>query len=188
MKYSFENEQIVIEDPELQISFCEKFSPLRIKPDLRKDQTMPDGSKFSLILSAEGDLEEAFFEKEGQFIGEYLLFYPNKNRKMQSFYVNHVLHGPSTFYHDCGNVLSMSWFINGVRQGKCEGYYPWGSLCSMQQFKDNLQHGRQVYYYSNGKVKTLMHYDYGKLNGQVVLYAENGQIERELNYVNGVRQ
>lgn len=188
MKYSFENEQLNIEDEELHISYCEKFSPHRITDDLRQDQILSDGSKFSLILNSEGDLEEAFFEKEGNFVGEYLLFYPSKNRKMQSFYLNNVLHGPSTFYHECGNILSMAWFINGVKQGKCEGYYPWGSLYSLQQFKNDLLHGRQVYFYPNGKVKTVMDYEFGKLNGPVVLCSENGEVERELQYQNGVRK
>lgn len=184
--YAFENGLLKLIDTEIGLSLEEPFTPVTVPPKPVNGKRATKGHVVRVRCFDDDSIDEAYMEKDEVPNGQYLLFYPSGATKMESYYVQGQLHGPSTFFQESGQVLTKSWFIHGNRQGKSWWYYATGALYSIQRFHDNLWHGRQEYYYADGTLKTVMHYTHGVLNGAVRLYASTGNLERELHYHQGV--
>lgn len=116
------------------------------------------------------------------------LYHPDGKLKLEHYFLNGQLHGPSIFYDAEGNVLVRAWFLHGKQQGKMWTYYSSGSLHSIQQFKEGRWEGKQYYLYPNGIPKSILSYAEGKLNGEVLLFHPYGNLERKLTFHNGKRE
>lgn len=163
--YQYQEGTLRIEDPELGLSFKEEFHPQMISEDRKKAVKNGDA-----LLT----------EKPGVFEGQALLRYPDGSIKAEFFYLDGLLHGPSTFYGSDGKVLAKSWFIRDKRVGKSWQYYQQGSLYSLQRYnKEGELHGKQEYYYPTGLQKTIMNYDKGLMEGELKLFFPSGKIKRE---------
>ncbi len=173
--YLFDHISLKIHDEELGLHFEMPFAPSLISEE-RKTPALAEPAQQAIEIAE---------EKEGQWEGQYLLYYPSKKLLGESFYLQGKLHGPSKFYGEKGELLSETWFVNGQRQGKCWLYYSSGSLYALQRYRDGLFDGKQEYFYPSGKVKTLLNYKKGILHGEVLLYFSNGQKERELHFLEG---
>lgn len=169
--YSLKEGMLKIVDPELGLSISRKFAPLMAA------EATPDPSQEFVGNK----------DKEGNRQGQYLLRYPEGHVKLESYYKDGLLHGPTTFFDIDGKVLGKKWFVDGKMEGKARYYYADGSLKSLQRFRDGVWEGKQEYFYPNGQVKTTLHYKKGKLNGDVWLYYPDGQLERELHFKEGKR-
>lgn len=118
-------------------------------------------------------------------IEKKILYYSNKKELSVMHYHKDLLHGPSFFYSEKGNLLSSTWFYEGKRYGKAYQYYNSSKLYSLNKFlKDNME-GRQIYYYENGNVKTIMNYKNGTLDGEVKLFYESSKLKRHIIFQNG---
>lgn len=147
-RYALDNQSLMINDPEMNLSFNLPFDPNK---------------------------------------GKHLEHYPSGTIKLEQFYQDSLLHGPSTFFSEDGKILAKNWFIKGKKQGKFFTYYHSGEPHSIQRFKDGQPDGRQQYFYRDGSPKTILMYKHGQLNGNVLLYFPNGRPERSLEFVNGKR-
>lgn len=170
--YEFSNGKLVIRDRELDIDFEEEFKPEMI-PEERK-------------TSEAGAAHEFFTAHPGKVEGQSLLLYPDGKIEGEMFYLNGLLHGPTSFYHNDGQLLARSWFLNDKRVGKSWQYYPDGKVYSLMKYKEGLLHGRQEYYYPNGALKTILNYNQGVLDGEVWLYFHSGKPKRLLHFRNGM--
>lgn len=116
-----------------------------------------------------------------------LFNYPDGKPKLEEFYLAGVLHGPTTFYSECGAVLAKSWFLNGKREGKSWFYYLDGKIASLQRFKSGQREGDQEYYYPDTMIKSILPYKNNLLDGDVLLFHPNGRLKRKLRFSKGVR-
>lgn len=113
--------------------------------------------------------------------------YPAGGIKVQQFYKNGELHGPSTYYSESGTILARTWFLNGKREGKMRTYYPNGSLHSLQIFRHGLREGMQLYFYPDGLPRSCLPYANDLLHGLVSLYFTDGRLFRQLHFIEGKR-
>lgn len=180
-KYLIEKKRMILIDTELGLHFEEHFDP-QLLP-----QKKVSGKKLSSGHRIQKSGEEWFLEKEEKHDGQALFFYPSGEIKMELYYSQGQLHGPSTFYSENGQILSKRWFIQNQLQGKSWEYYLNGALYSVQQFVNGVWHGKQDYFYLNGNSKTIMTYEHGILEGTVLLYTMEGRLEREITFVHGKR-
>jgi antitoxin component YwqK of YwqJK toxin-antitoxin module len=118
----------------------------------------------------------------------YREYFPDSTLKLEQYFLDGILHGPSTYYSNQGNILSQNWFFKGLQQGKAWRYYPDGTLASKQGFHDGQWEGTQEYFYSGGSIKSFLTYSKGLLNGVVRLFYPDGKLKREVNFINGKRQ
>src|SRR5262249_19638849 len=88
-------------------------------------------------------------------------FYPDNTLKLEQYYLNGVLHGPSTYFSKEGRILSYHGYVNGLQQGKAWQFYMDGSLASIQRFRDGQWDGLQEYYYPHGTLKSEINYSHG---------------------------
>lgn len=115
------------------------------------------------------------------------LFYPSGQLKVETFYREGLIHGPSLFYAENGRVLAHSWFLNGRQEGKMWTYYATGPLHSLQLFYKGLKVGLHHYFYPSGLLKSLLPYKEGNLHGQVLLFSPSGLLIRKLAFKEGKR-
>lgn len=134
-------------------------------------------------------IDESFVPQktEEKLSGQYLSHYPSGAVKLEQYYLEQHLHGPSTYYSETGGVLARSWHYHGVQLGKTWRYYLSGELHSLLRYREGVFHGKQEIYYQNGHPKSSLNYADGVLNGEVCLYYPNGKLKRELHFSKGKR-
>ncbi len=161
-EYTFERGRFVLIDEELQLSHSESVKPLYLPEHPVKGQK----EEGAILMKSD---EECYFEKEGNRTGQNHLYYSSGSLKMETFYRDGLLHGPSTYFSEEGETLSKGWFIEGKREGKTHWYTLEGSLYSLQRFRNGVWEGKQEYYYPDGSLKTQLHYNRGKITGEAIL-------------------
>lgn len=114
-------------------------------------------------------------------------YYPEGALKSKHTLYKGKFHGPSAFYAENGQILSLNWFINGQLEGKSWFYYPSGELYALKRHKKNLLNGRQEFFYRNGLLKSALNFKSGHIDGEFVLFYENGKVKREMVFKNGKR-
>lgn len=119
--------------------------------------------------------------------GIYRTYYPSGALKIEEYYDNNALHGPSSYYAENGVLLARAWFIEGRREGKAWTYFSDGSVKSLQRFFHGKEHSLQEYFYTNGMPKSFFSYVHGLMDGEVNLYHPNGYLERHLAFKEGKR-
>ncbi|MCB1110712.1 MAG: hypothetical protein KDK64_06985, partial [Chlamydiia bacterium] len=166
--YQFKEGRLTIQDPELGIQIDTPFSPLVVPKDFAKTEHLV------LKRDDQGKVLRAYFEVEGLFEGQYLLYYPEGTIETECYYSHGKLHGPSRFYSEQGKCLSETWFYEDRKEGKAIRNYLSGKRCVIERYKEGVFHGKQEYYYENGTLKSEMVYVHGILEGPVLLYWPNG--------------
>lgn len=139
------------------------------------------------IKDPELQLDYAEIFPDGQEPAQESLFYPSQKMKLETWYLNDSLHGPSTFYDENGTILCRAWFVQGKQEGKMWTYHADGSLHSLQMFDKGLPIGLHQYFYPNGLPKSILPYKQGVLHGEVRLYHSTGMLVRQLSFVDGKR-
>jgi antitoxin component YwqK of YwqJK toxin-antitoxin module len=180
--YEMSDSLLTVIDHELAIEFRCPFIPLYLPKSLSKKQ-----EGLNVEKNQNGTIVKAYMVKNGKKEGECRLYYPNGEKRGQTFYLSGLLHGPSTFYSEEGALLSESWYVYGKIQGKMKQYYPGGQLSSLQRYKDGMREGKQEFYYESGALKTIMEYQKGMLHGNVTLFWPDGTIKREIDYLEGMK-
>lgn len=178
-RYEFNGTFLRLEDEELQLSLQEDFVPLLIPANPILGEQL-QGHIIKMDLSG-----GQYLEKHGKRHGQALLLYADGSKKMECFYLDGDLHGPSSFFSEKGALLSKSWFWHGKQEGKCLWYYPSGQLYSIQRYREGQWHLLQEYFWESGQVKSCIPYKNGKLEGEVRLYDAKGKLERSIHFKNG---
>ncbi len=80
---------------------------------MKQNRYQIEGNKFYLVdselgIDLCGDLSSTKHER---------ILDDHHKPQYDAYYLNGVLHGPSTFYNDQGNILSLTWFYLGKKQG-----------------------------------------------------------------------
>lgn len=180
--YQFKEGRLTIQDPDIGVEIDAPFKPLTVPKDF---STTPN-----LIVKRDdkGAVLRAYFEVEGQFDGQYLLYYPWGEIETECYYKHGNLHGPSRFYSETGTCLSETWYFENQKEGKAVRNFLSGKRCAVERYKDGVFHGKQEYYYENGSLKSEMVYNDGVLEGAVLLFWPNGQKKREVEFQTGLRE
>ncbi len=183
--YSFENGLLKMFDPDSGIDYEDRFIPAGIPEDLRNGLKIDETHTFKVFRFNNGSFEYSIEDNRGIWDGEYRLLYPGGSVRIQCYYKNGKVHGPSLFFSEDGIVLVETWFIEGKRTGKSFHRYLSGAKQSTQNYLDGVWHGKQIFWYENGNEKTVMEYVHGKVDGKVYLYYPNGRLKRELTFKEG---
>lgn len=186
-KYSMEETTLTVIDSELDLMIQEECVSIKIPNEMEDNKIVSKDYRLR-VISNEGNIEEAYLEKQGMRHGQSLLYYSSGKKKMEHYYDNGILHGPVTFYSEEGNILSIVWYVRGKKQGKSKRFYFSSKPYCVLRFYNDQPHGKQEYFYENGKVKTLISYKHGVLEGKTELFNPKGEIEREYLFSKGKNQ
>lgn len=180
--YEFKEGRLIIQDPELEIDISASYRPRVIPNDFSKQPEM------IVKKDKKGMILRAFFESDGKFDGQYLLYYLDGSIESECYYHKGDLHGPSKFFSENGVCLSECWFYHGKKEGKATRRYLSGKVASIERYKNGTLHGKQEFYYENGTLKTVMNYKDGALDGEVTLFWPSGIKKREVMFQRGFRK
>lgn len=182
-KYYFDEHLYILSEASLDLYLEDR--PLLTffnREDLRKTK-LKNNEKIE-IKEVGGITREAWIEESGELHGESLKF--NAGRVTSScFYKKGLLHGPSFYYAEEGQLLTSSYFFEGLKQGESLYYYPSGSLYHRESYLQGKYHGMQLYYYETRGIKAMMTYKSGILDGPTVLFYPEGKIKRTITFIEG---
>jgi antitoxin component YwqK of YwqJK toxin-antitoxin module len=115
------------------------------------------------------------------------LHYDTGAVRAEMHYQDGVLHGPSTFFSEKGDVLSKTWYVQGKKVGKVRTFYLSGARAALQRYKDGILDGLQEYWYEDQTPKSLIAYAQGQVHGEVSLFWPSGRLKRRCLYEKGVK-
>ena len=144
-RYEIKDNKLYLIDERINLEIVSDFLMPKLPDNYKNNQKIGDAS----VVIAK-DMGEVFLEKDNKKYGEMKNFYPSSSLLSQCYYYNNLLHGPSIFFSEGGQVLSTSWFYLGKRQGEMGQYYRDGSIYSYQMFLENKLEGEQLYFYKDG--------------------------------------
>lgn len=159
--YAWENEVLTIIDPELGLTFQEKFNP-----DLIHGRHQ---SYYS-----EGALKEECFYLEGVLHGPSTFYNADGRILARNWFYKGLLQGKSWRYYPSGTLHSLQRFKDNLKEGKQEYYYPDGSVKSILHFSQGKLHGDVLLYYPNGHLFRSLHFIQDKRDGIELIYNEEG--------------
>ena len=183
--YELQDGKLRIIDESIGLSLEDAFSPTRIDLKAPSATQLKEGETIIVKRNSDEIISQAFVELGGMRHGHFCLFYPSGKLQGESFYKHGKLHGPSSFYAEDGQRLTLSFFFDGEYQGKVRHFHLDGGLCRLECYKGGKLHGAQKYFFESGAVKSLVHYENAKLSGSLQLFYENGQLKRETCFKQG---
>lgn len=96
--------------------------------------------------------------------------------------------GEWTIFYSNGNILAKGTYENGRRNGLWTYYYENGKIEQIGKFTDEIPSGEWKWYYPNGQIKAYEFYRKGKIEGTVYEYDEQGNEITKGDYYNGIRE
>ena len=86
-------------------------------------------------------------------------------------------HGPSTNWHDNGQMDTKGAFKNGKEHGPVTKWHDNGQVREKGAFKNGVWHGPFTSWHDNGQMETKGAFKNGKPHGPVTAWHENGQVK-----------
>lgn len=117
--------------------------------------------------------------------GAYTAFYPNGQKREESFFLNDSLHGEQKMYYENGQLESIANHANGMFIGKYQKFSEAGKLTNEGQYENNEMAGIWKKYDENGKVLEEVSFVANQENGPFKEYHPNGSVKTEGSYLNG---
>lgn len=143
------------------------------------------------------------------FTGKYVKLYPNKQKEVESNFINGKINGLGEIWYENGQKnaetnykdnkkdgLQIIWNENG--QKSSETTYKDGEVNGLQTawrengmkileatYKDGNENGLSTYWHENGIKAMEKNYVNGKENGMKTIWHENGHKLSETNYIDG---
>ena len=101
-------------------------------------------------------------------------------------YVNGVLHGTESTYHQSGKLKSVGTFNQGKLDGVVTGYYEDGTIQVRATYDNGIKQGRVIHYYPNGTKQVESFYSDDKFDGIRTTWYENGKPMEVTPYSKGL--
>jgi antitoxin component YwqK of YwqJK toxin-antitoxin module len=117
--------------------------------------------------------------------GAFLAFYPNGQKREESFYINDSLHGERKFYHENGQLESITTLANGMYEGKYQKFNEQGKLTNEGQYVNNEMSGIWKRWYDTGELQEEVTFAANLENGPFKEYHKNGKLKAEGTYLEG---
>lgn len=120
---------------------------------------------------------------------EYILYYDNGNKQVQSFIDgNDKLNGDTIYYFENGNIQGKGRMVNNEMVGDWEAYDEQsGKLSHVLSFENDEIVSKKLFY-ENGTLKSNTPYVDGKIEGVYKEYYEDGTLAGIENYKNDLFQ
>lgn len=171
-KYAIAKDEFTLLDPEMGISFVEKYSAEPASYGTGKD----------IIRYSSGEIKMEQFYWEGKLHGP-VTYYSNDGLILaRNWYVHGTLQGKGLFFYSSGKLHSVRRFKNGLCDGLQEYYYQNGKIKSSVGYANGKLNGGVRLYYANGKPKRELHFDNGKRTGMERMWNPAGQLTIEVEY------
>jgi antitoxin component YwqK of YwqJK toxin-antitoxin module len=93
-----------------------------------------------------------------------------------------VHHGPSTIWHDNGQLQQQGYYQYGKKSGAFTFHYENGQVAATGEYKDDVPEGLWIWSHRNGQKATVGEYRAGQPVGQWRWWKEDGMLASEKSY------
>src|SRR3989344_5686903 len=104
--YRLENDQLILQDPEMDLNLVLPFRLPRLPCDLSAAKILESGELLVIERNPQKELCAAYLTRDGKRHGQCRLYYTEKAIQAEMFYQEGNLHGPSLFFSEEGKLLS----------------------------------------------------------------------------------
>lgn len=137
--------------------------------------------------SAEGELIEEAFYRDGRYHGQRILYYAPGDTQIVETYRDGQFAGPYRSYFPNGNVELSGQYIDNKMEGIWQGFYESGELFEEVTFADNKENGPFTEYYKSGAIQVKGTYRDGDFeHGELLFYAPDGRLTKKMDCDRGV--
>lgn len=172
--YSFGDGDFQILDPELKLSFKEKYV----------SKTYENGNGRDATFYPSGKLKMEQFLKDGKLHGPATFYKEDGTILAQGWFVHGLQQGKTLYYHSSGQLHSRLRYLHGNHEGPQEYYYKDGTFKSVLSYSKGKLHGDILLYYPSGRKKRELHFINGKRDGMERMWSPEGQLIIEVEYKN----
>lgn len=160
--YRFENNRIIMEDPECNLNISEEFIPEDPAGKIR-------------LVDKEGNLKFESYRKEGKLHGPSRAYSPKGALLAEAWYLNGLQEGKSFHYHPSGVLYSIQNFKNGYQQGKQDYFYEnQKPRLLITHYEHGVLDGDVFIFHTNGTMARKVHFSAGKHDGADLMWYANG--------------
>ena len=117
--------------------------------------------------------------------GEYFAFFPDGQKREESFYLNDSLNGERKLYYENGQLANITTHANGMFEGKYQKYSEAGKLLNEGLYVNNEMSGVWKKWYDTGELEEEVTFVANLENGPFKEYFKNGKLKTEGVYVEG---
>lgn len=168
--YSFENNQIVLIDPDLDINIRENDPQPIVEEHLFYPNNAIKLQQYSLNNELHGPI--TFYSEEGRILA-------------RSWYVHGVQQGKSWLYDQSGALYALQQMKDGQWEGVQTYYYPSEEKKTVLHYHQGKLDGEVLLYHRNGKLKRQQQFVSGQRDGYDRLWNESGLLRLEGKYDHG---
>lgn len=120
---------------------------------------------------------------KGKKHGRELVYYPNKQLKLDVMWENGEKNGPFAEYYENAKIAKRGKYKNdNVNIATSFVYYPTGELNKSQTESNGKPDGPFIVYFRNGQHYIEGNYKQGKLYGRYTVYALDGRVKLKKQY------
>lgn len=123
--------------------------------------------------------------QEIPFTGTAIGFYQDKQKRIESRYVNGKLHGLRDEWYDNGQKKSQSSYRAGLRHDKQSAWFRSGARQSETHYQAGKRDGLHRVWHPDGNLREETPHANGEPHGLARLWHANGKIARETRWENG---
>lgn len=166
--YSFENNRLILIDPELDLSFQDDDSSQQIH-------------KY-IVPYPSGSVKIEHFYRDNRLHGPATFYGESGSLLARSWYVNGVQQGRAEYYYHNGALHSVQSYLDGKFEGTQYYYFPDGRLKTIMTYSQGKLNGEVWLYHPNGLRQRELHFVQGKRQGIERVWNESGAIIIEAEY------
>ena len=160
--YRFENNRIVLVDPECNLNISEEFIPENPSGNVR-------------LLDKDGNLKFQSYRKEGKLHGPSRAYSPAGTLLAEAWYLNGLQEGKSFHYYPSGALYSIQNFKNGYQQGKQEYFHENQTpRILITHYEKGFLDGDVFIFHKNGNLARKVHFSAGKHDGADLMWYADG--------------
>lgn len=168
-QYSYKEDWLTIQDPELGINFKKQFNP---ENEGKSQRTYyPNGS----LKSEQHYLKNALH-------GPSTFYAENGSVLAITWFVEGNRQGKKWAYHANGALHSLQRFLNGKEHGRQEYFYDNGMPKSVFSYHQGVMNGEVLLYHRQGQLKRTLTFVMGKREGVERIWDKLGTLRIEAHY------
>ena len=115
-------------------------------------------------------------------------FHTNGKKASEGIFINKVKDGKWLYYNNSGKLIAEDYYKNGKKNGVSKLYSSQdGTLLKEEPWENDVLHGEYREYYTTGQLRLKWNYKKGKIDGQYESYYVNGLVWNKGQYVAGLR-
>lgn len=115
-------------------------------------------------------------------------YHPNGKKASEGIFINKNKDGKWLYYNSSEKLVAEESYLSGKKQGVFKLYSPEdGTLLEEESWKNGILNGEHIEYFTTGSIRLKWHHKDGKIDGAFESYYLDGKVWNKGQYIAGLR-